>query len=72
MAISESEDQEIGELGVRICDITEGWLAFEAFAEGGPLAEDGVVSGSCLSGSRRGGELQSSAEVSLEFTSGGR
>ena len=71
-AVAEAEDDEEGDLGFGIEDITEGRGGSEVVAEGGPVVEDGGAGSDGLTYFGLVRDLHSSAEVSLEFVSGDR
>ena len=66
LLVAVAEDQEVGELGFGISDITEGCGDVVALAEGFPLLKEGVL-GTLVLGSGAGGcQLERSVEISLK------
>lgn len=70
-AHSEAVDQHVGDAVLLTFDITEGWMDPDFLTEKGPPSKGGVFGLSMFCGGGCGGERESSAEVRLEYTSGG-
>ena len=72
LPVAVAKDQEVGELGFGISNITEGCKDIVAAAEGFPLLKEGVL-GTLVLGSGAGGcKLERSAEISLKAMCVGR
>lgn len=63
-SVLESEDQQVGELGVVAADITEGNMAAVLLAEGVPDSEDLGLGVSTLGSTGIGGDVERNAESS--------
>ena len=72
VAVSVAEDEEVGELGFGIADITERWGDVVIEAEAFPQTEDGLLGAAALNSGAGGCELERSAEISLETVCVGR
>lgn len=64
MAVPESEDQEVGDLGFVVTDVAEARTDAEGLAEGGPEPEGGVAGLVGLGDVGGADGLQSSVEIS--------
>ena len=72
LLVAVSEDQEVGELGFGVKDITEGWRDVVARAKVFPAFEDVVLGALMLGGGAGRRELERRAEISLEAMCVGR
>ena len=70
VVVAEAEHEEVAELVLLMLDSTEGRANPQLVAESSPLTEDLVLGVAVFDGGAFGTDLQSSAEVSLEATSG--
>jgi len=71
-AVAEPEDDEVEDALLGVPEVTKGREPSLRFAKVHPPAEGDVFGAPGFAGSRLGGELQRSAEVSAEAAAGGR